>query len=234
VLCRSLPSARRVPLSRLDRVIHKYERVIFWGNCGPVTYSDKILNIDTHLATAKREFFVRTGDAQDRPPYWLDKEGAAAWLTEKEGRIVFARTKLTGHSGEGVVVCRAPDDLPDAKLYTAYIRKKAEYRIHVNTWSDNFFVQQKRKRNGASEEDYSALIRSYRHGWVYCSDNVDPVTTDMVHMAQRAVRNCGLDFGAVDLIVSKKDRPYVLEVNTAPALSAPSTKEFYVGQFNLL
>jgi D-alanine-D-alanine ligase-like ATP-grasp enzyme len=45
-----------------------------------------------------------------------------------------------------------------------------------------------------------------------------------------AVNTLGLDFGAVDLIVAKDGRVYVLEVNTAPGIEG-ITLEKYVKAF---
>ena len=79
------------------------------------------------------------------------------------------------------------------KLYVKYIKKKAEYRIHVFN-GKIIDIQQKRKRHEAIEINFQ--IRSHNNGWVL-----------------------GLDFGAVDIIWNEKQQQgYVLEVNTAPGL----------------
>lgn len=196
-------------------------------------YTSKVLNRGAALVADKRRFFETLEDSDMLPPFFWDKEDAASYLAESDKRIIMCRTLLRSHSGKGIVIARSPEELVDAPLYTAYIRKKAEYRIHVRRWDDEVLIQQKRKRNGTNPEDYSPLIRSYHHGWVYCSDHVDHPGDDAVDMARRALIECGLDFGAVDLVISKGEssRPYVLEINSAPALSAPTTRDFYINGF---
>lgn len=232
-LRRSLSSCHRIKQERVSRLLNRYDHVICWGATEGIPYSSKVLNHDVSTAVDKLKFF-RTVQPQYLPPWTEDKETAQDWLDQDEHKIVVCRTKLRAHSGDGIVIARRSDEVVDAPLYTAYIRKKAEYRIHVARWHTDFLVQQKRKRAGISPEDYSPLIRSFHHGWVFCTDNVDPLPDGATLAARTAVAQCGLDFGAVDIVVGKDDNVYVLEVNSAPAISSPSTREFYLDSFGRL
>lgn len=148
------------------------------------------------------------------------------------GDVVLARTVLNGHSGEGIVIIDDVDDLIDAPLYTVYKKKRNEYRVHVFL-DEVIDVVEKRRREGVEKDDEQSKIRSHRHGWVFCRENVT-LTPALELIAKQAVKALELDFGAVDIIYNaKEDKYYVLEVNTAPALSG-TTLEKYVEAFNSL
>lgn len=139
------------------------------------------------------------------------------------------RTKLNGHSGAGIVLAAREEDVPEnCPLYVKYIKKVAEYRVHV-AFGKVIDVQHKRKRvDYVGDVDYA--VRNHHTGWVYCRDGVDSNAT-LEHQAITACSLLGLDFGAVDIIYNKhKDAYYVLEVNTAPGLEG-TTVEKYANAF---
>ena len=78
-------------------------------------------------------------------------------------------------------------------------------------------------------ENYCPWIRNYEHGHTFRSPLVR-LNVYQEAMAVAAVKAHGLDFGAVDLIVGDDGHTYVLEVNTAPALS-PRSAGAMVGAF---
>ena len=63
-------------------------------------------------------------------PEWTESRHVACeWVNA--GHKVFCRTKLTGNSGEGIVIAENPEEVVEARLYTKWSRIKNEYRIHV-------------------------------------------------------------------------------------------------------
>jgi D-alanine-D-alanine ligase-like ATP-grasp enzyme len=63
-------------------------------------------------------------------------------------------------------------------------------------------------------------VRSHDNGYRYICDPDNPPTQRTLDNAVAAVGALGLDFGGVDIAwVEKGDKPYVLEVNTAPGLT---------------
>jgi D-alanine-D-alanine ligase-like ATP-grasp enzyme len=68
---------------------------------------------------------------------------------------------------------------------------------------------------------------------VFCENNItfpsDDLKTEIEKEAVKAVTCLGLDFGAVDLIVSKGDnlRVFILEVNTRPGIESTRLRESY-------
>lgn len=164
-----------------------------------------------------------------RIPKWTTStEQAVLWCADD--KEVFARTKLDGHSGAGIVPCLeryGTAMFPHAPLYVMYKKKRHEYRVHVFK-NDVIDVTQKKKRKEAEHLD--TKIRNHKNGWVYCRENVQE-PTGLRTLALNAIRAADLTFGAVDIIWNEKeDKCYVLEINTAPGLVG-TTLDKYVDSF---
>jgi hypothetical protein len=165
------------------------------------------------------------------PSFTSDYHEAYSSLDSGECSKVMCRTLLRSSGGRGIVVARSPTELVDAPLYTRYIPKLHEFRVHVihnvpkliqlkiqlspNSLSDRGIV--------VPSNSTSNLIRNLDNGWVYTSAirGIDASLLRKVEsIALSAVSVLQLHFSAVDVIVSKSNGlPYVLEVNTAPGLS---------------
>jgi glutathione synthase/RimK-type ligase-like ATP-grasp enzyme len=156
-----------------------------------------------------------------RTPEWTtNQEVAQAWLDD--GDEVVIRTVLNGHSGRGIVLaseegmCRAP-------LYTKYVKKKHEYRVHV---VGDRVVDIQQKRKSTAVEDVNYKIRSHDNGFVFCRENIDD-NPDVCAQAVAALQATSLDFGAVDVIWNEKRREaYVLEINTAPGMEGATVNNY--------
>lgn len=160
-----------------------------------------------------------------------DQDVADSWL--EDGATVFARTTVSGHSGEGIVVVKEGRNVPNAPLYTKYKKKANEYRVHV--FNDvEIAIQEKKRANDHEFEGDAALIRSHHHGWRFCRENLSILTHDneeklerLQDLAINAIRALGLDFGAVDIIYNSRDDAfYVLEVNTAVGLEGQTLTDY--------
>jgi len=136
------------------------------------------------------------------------------------GFPVVCRTKLRGHSGDGIVIANNADELVDAPLYTKYIKKKDEYRVHVARHEDDFdvfFIQRKARKLDVEEPNW--LVRNLDGGFVFVEAQRVDVPDDVIEQAQRAIKALGLDFGGVDVIWNEREqKAYVLEINTACGL----------------
>lgn len=157
-------------------------------------------------------------------PFTTSRAVATEWANN--GDVVYARTTLNGHSGEGIVVCDARN-MVDAPLYTKGITgQRREWRVHVFNGSITH-VQVKRRRNGYQDDpNYREDVRNHSTGWIYATENINP-SQAVLRNAVDAVAALGLDFGAVD-VISRRDEAWVLEVNTAPGLQADTTMEAFV------
>lgn len=176
------------------------------------------------------------------PEFTTDNNIANNW-----GCKLFGRKKLQGHSGEGIIIFDPDKPLegggypvpyhvsafrgesPVCPLYVKYIKKKAEYRVHVFQ-GRVIDIQMKRKRRGVENEEVDYQVRNHKNGWVYCRDDIHP-NESVISNSIRAVDCLGLDFGAVDVIWNEHhQKAYVLEVNCAPGLEG-QTLTNYVDAF---
>ncbi len=160
-------------------------------------------------------------DSGPRLPEWTEnKEIAQGWL---EKSCIIVRTLLTASEGRGIIKVEKgnTEPLPQAPLYVKYIPKDAEYRVHIFN-GEVIDVQRKVKDPGRDVQDWS--VRSHRNGFIFTrrgssGPHTDTIPGDCLVQAKSAMAVSGLEFGAVDVIWSKKrDKAYVLEINTAPGL----------------
>lgn len=164
------------------------------------------------------------------PDFTESREEASKWLAE--GFDVCVRHKLSGHSGDGleIVGIEGDNEVPDAPLYTKYIPKKHEYRVHV-AFGEVIFVQRKARKLEIPDENVNWKVRNLAGGFIYANEDV-AIGGEAYASAVAAVEALGLDFGAVDIIYNeKRAKYYILEVNTAPGLTG-STLNAYVEAFN--
>lgn len=195
----------------------------------PIVF-DKIINTSLAVSHAVNKLVALhnlSGAGVQIPEYVTTKQGAHIAMYH-DGIAMVCRTKLTGHSGEGIVIANTMDELVDAPLYTQYIKKKEEYRLHV-MHNEVFFVQRKARKMDVPNEDVNWQVRNLAGGFIYANQNVD-VPEEAKKQAIMAVEALGLDFGAVDIILGVDHKYYVLEVNTACGL-AGTTLDKYVEQF---
>jgi glutathione synthase/RimK-type ligase-like ATP-grasp enzyme len=207
------------------------EIVINWGSSQAPEFSlagVTLLNQPAAVGAAsnKLKAFEKFKEAQIPTPEWTtDKAVAASW-----DHTLFARTKLTGHSGEGIVVCPKGEDIVDAPLYTYYIFKEREYRVHVVREA---VIDVQRKIKDPQRVPTSWKIRSHENGFIFARNGVDSdEKRDKIAVA--AIKALGLDFGAVDMIADNFGNYYVLEVNTAPGLEGQTVDNYAYGFRNCL
>ncbi len=185
-------------------------------------------------ASNKLKFFqAMSRDNHRNPPrcvpWTASKPTAAAWL--ENGDKVVARTVLTGHSGKGIIIYNKPEPIQEAPLYTKYIPKKEEYRVHF--FSGKIIDVQKKvlkkldiAGNPVDPKKINWLVRNLDNGFVYARDNV-VAPKDVTNQAKLLIQCTSLDFGAIDIIFCERDeRAYVLEVNTAPGLAGSTVQSY--------
>lgn len=207
------------------------QRTINWGSSGIGRDLADVINHPDAIAKAVNKleaFDCMVTEPISIPRYTTGKWMAEEWIKDLKWAIV-CRTKLNGHSGEGIVIAETVDQLVDAPLYVQYIKKQEEYRLHV-MHGEVFFVQRKARKLEVKDEEVNWKVRNLNGGFIYANQDVD-VAQAAKDEAVKAIIALGLDFGAVDIIWNKKDNKYyVLEVNTACGL-AGTTLDKYVEQF---
>lgn len=162
-----------------------------------------------------------------RVPTWTTNRIQAEIWVEK-GKDVMARTLLNSSCGKGIVFCTR-NNVPEAPLYTLYIKKAREFRVHY--FKGQFIhLQEKKLKEGGTH----SKIRNHDNGYVFCTLELGEIPPDVYLQAQEAARRITpRGFGAVDIIYNElQGSAYVLEVNSAPGLEG-KTLEVYIEQVKL-
>lgn len=182
--------------------------------------SNKLMFFNTMNAVGLSDYCV---------PWTTDMATARSWL--ESGRMMVVRKILNGHSGNGIVLCKPepPFELPEARLYTQYVKKKYEYRVHMFRGLPNHTIwQQKKALRNAENVNYQ--IRNHDNGWVFTRRDLiipDIVRSRMEEFRTQFFERCSVDFAAVDVIYNDHtNRTYVLEANTAPGLEGQTVKDY--------
>lgn len=153
------------------------------------------------------------------PEFTTDINVAQRWVNE--GGTVMERHDLRANSGVGIRIVNQDDDnveshLTRAPLYTKFVPKTAEFRVHVFQGRVIDYCEKKKVTTDRRPENFNRYVCSTEVGWVFVRNGIREIQS-VKDVAVRALQVLGLDFGAVDVIFYG-DVPYVLEVNTAPGL----------------
>lgn len=173
-------------------------------------------------ASNKLSFFKAAKEAGvSIPDFWTNTEDIP-----NDAFPIMCRTTLTGHSGHGIVIADTRNDLVRAPLYTRYVKKKHEYRVHVlrhpNGEMRAIFTQRKAKKHDVEGHH---KIRNLENGYVYIVDDLPPQC--VTEQAFKALEATELAFGAVDVIYNEhQNKAYILEVNTAPGLEERTAEAY--------
>lgn len=206
--------------------------VINWGATqlpNEVGDAGRIFNQPNAVAAVvnKRKFFDDHGDTGYLPAHTTSKAEAAAWFV-RDNSVVVERHVLNGHSGAGMRLVKNALDLQDAPLYTKYIPKRDEFRVHL--FDGEVIDVQQKKLKLDHQGPVNHQIRNLEGGYIYAREDIQ-VPQCVLDAAKAIFDRTGLDFGAVDVIYNAyADRAYVLEINTAPGLTG-TTLDLYVAAF---
>lgn len=146
-------------------------------------------------------------------PFTTSEDVAREWL--QAGKTVIARQLLSSSNGKGIVVIDDAAGFVSAPVYTQYIPKKHEYRVHI--FRDNVVdVLEKRKKKGFVGS--GTKIRNTTYGYVFCRQQVE-VPPGLVELALAARKVNNSDFCGVDIGYNVKNNClFVIEVNSAPGM----------------
>lgn len=193
----------------------------------------KILNNPqaVEIASNKLKTFFYLKDVPDIniPEFTAELSVAQNWT---ENNLVVIRNILNGNSGKGIEIVDNLFDVTYAPLYTKYIPKKDEYRVHV--FRDTIIdLQRKARSSEIEDEDVNWQIRNHANGFIFMREGVE-LPDSAKEMCIKAIKVVGLDFGAIDLIWNEKENKYyILEINTAMGLEG-TTLEKYKDIFNIV
>jgi hypothetical protein len=225
---------KRVLLRNQNAQRHAGKTILNWGNSTyPLIPNANYINPPEQIANATNKlsaFRIMENSAIDvRIPDWTtDINVAHDW--KENGHAVVERHKLQGHSADGLRLVGINDELQRAPLYTKYVKKTDEYRVHVMNGTA-FHVQRKARRMDVPDDQVNWQVRNHDNGFIYQINLDKPVPQDVITQAKNAISALGLDFGAVDVIFNNHhNQATVLEVNTACGLEG-TTLEKYIQAF---
>lgn len=231
--------AEALDIRRIKREGSRYvgrpdKTVINWGCGGELPANvrgSSIINRPEAVARVSNKllFFqiCQAGGAPRIPEFTTSAATVRDWLAG--GAKVVARTVLQGHSGAGIVILEgAGVDIPAAPLYTKYVPKKEEWRLHV--FKDGTELRIMDMQRKIRDPDFDGVpdwnVRSHHNGFIFARQ-VAPPNPDVLHQAIKALEVSGLDFGAVDVLWNQQSgQAFVLEINTAPGLTGQTVTNY--------
>jgi len=171
-------------------------------------------------AVNKIEFFNTVNGRPWALDFTTNKGEALAWIEDEDCKVI-ARATATGSGGEGIKVIRTIDDWKDMDkyvLFTKYVPKKCEYRIHVFD-GKVIYISRKVMPNGKTPEGDNWEVRSHDNGFIFQREEQANVPQACIDAAIQAVSDCGLLFAGADVIWNaKRNKAYVCELNSAPGI----------------
>lgn len=175
------------------------------------------------------------------PPFYTDRT-AANYACLVDGKTIVSRTVDRGSSGAGIQVltpeqARAGQGLPNAGLYVEAIDKGREYRVHIGISQDSqaWVIDVTRKVRRPDAEGERGFVWNHDNDFMFVREGVNrqSIPQHMLMQAVWAIRALGLTFGAVDIVVPRRGRRsirdmdcYVLEVNTAPGMEGTTVERY--------
>ena len=146
--------------------------------------------------------------------------------------------RTTYHQGgSGFNICRDLDDLEQdfnsdsgSSHWLELINVHKEWRVHI--FKGEVIGVSRKTDEGVEDRIRNKYTRNHSNGWRFIKCDVGLVQDRLKEIALQAVNMLGLDFGAVDIILSDGTEStsetggrkyYVLEVNSAPSVEKGST-----------
>lgn len=201
--------------------------IINWGSSHlPDCLDDSaILNRpeDVELCSNKIKFFTYMNEFNNIniPEFTVHREEACKWLLN--GETVVCRHLVTSHSGRGIEIVSPLFNLPTVPLYTKYIKKKKEYRVHIFK-EEIFDFQMKAVAHGVKDINYK--VQTHDNGFIFIREGIT-LPEVVEEQALRANYLSDLDFCAVDLLWNEhENKAYVIEINTAPGLIGTTLENY--------
>jgi glutathione synthase/RimK-type ligase-like ATP-grasp enzyme len=218
-LCQA-PGFKRL---RTGKFFKKGDVIVNWGTSKQAPVMGPVLNDPQAVLKAANKFFTFSALAGENVAcvqWTANKAVAKEWLDS--GCIVVVRKTLTGHSGAGIIIVEKGQELEEAPLYTKYLFKVREFRVHATPTA---VIDTQMKVRDPAVVPKSWKVRSHDNGFIFQRKNITP-SEKRDALAIQAVKVLGLHFGAVDIVEDKKGNFYVLEINTAPGLEGQTVAAY--------
>lgn len=166
----------------------------------------------------KLRFFQKVSEECRCVPWTTDINVARQW---NEKSTVVVRQSLISQGGRDILLVPPGGQVPEAPLYTRYIHKDSEYRVHI---IDGEVIDTQKKIRDKDREPRNWKIRSHNNGFIFVRSGFSP-EPDIITQSRLAFAKSGLDFGAFDVVV-RDNVAYVLECNSAPGLEGQTVENY--------
>lgn len=223
--------ARAIPARLLRRAGSRWrgtrrDIMINWGSQRvPNLGQGRTVNDPQAVARAANKiaaFRAMQGGRVRTPEWTTDHNIAQQWA--RDGHTVIVRNLVSSFEGRGIEIVQPRGQVPRAPLYTKYVKKRHEYRVHVMNGEIIDYAEKLKRRGGEH-----SLVRNTANGYIFARTGVT-LPADVRVQALGAVRSIGLDFGAVDVVYNeRRAEAYVLEVNTAPGIENSTLRSYVAG-----
>lgn len=172
--------------------------------------------------------------------FTTDQAVAGSWFNA--GEVVFGRKLLSSYEGKGIIVFDPKKALEselfkkeilECKVFTKYIPKKQEFRVHVFKGMVVSILEKRKKKGFEGESD--PKIRNTKNGYIFCQygpnggplEISEDVRKRIELLALDARKVCGSDFVGVDIGYNqKKDNIFIIEVNSAPGIEGSNVQKY--------
>ena len=226
----NIRAIHRPPVGQCDLLIR-------WGNSATFISCEYVINSSGAVANAARK---------DKALWLMAREGVKVpdFLRIEEDTTVeslaacipgFLRSRYH-QGGDGLKfvptlnACEVAMKKDEYTYIVKEINKIQEWRVHVGSFMGAELLYVQRKLRQASAEP--SKVWNYDNGWTFNTRAPSSLASYLIiDEAKRAVEALGLDFGAVDLLVDAEGTAWVIEVNTAPALTIPTSQGSYIKFF---
>lgn len=213
----NIPARRHPPNTRVDVLIR-------YGNAERIRFAPRF-TINTREAilgnaNKLRSLQIMSEAGVSVPPFGITTHGLSYPIVGRS---------LSHFGGRDIRFYDAPEEVAmwPSDFYVQFIPKQREYRVHVAfgqiiKYNKKVYtegrVQRRDPRIWNARNGYRFVRTPYRRRFESAVD---------------AVQSLGLDFGAVDMILSTDNTMYVLEINTAPGNKGSSlTVQAYADALN--
>lgn len=202
---------------------HKPENILInWGNgnCpyptayNPASAINKVID--------KVQFFKTLEGTGLIPPVAFTTADAKANLSFP----IVCRTLTSESDGAGIVIADKPTELVPAPLYTQYVDKTSEYRIHMGRNQQGEIIVICRQKKYLSDD-----FKGDKRIWTGKETKLSYIETALapvIAVARAAFEKFPeLTFGAFDIVYNNStESAYVLEINSAPMMNSDTVKAY--------
>lgn len=209
---------------------------INWGSLRAIpSKAENVLNFSIINAAKKVRAFGLFDEHSIPCPEWSESYSQLNTSLPPYRTIFARRDGLSGGAGIEIITPEARkserlhkklDELGGFDFFVGKISYQREFRLHV--WRGKVIIEQVKYLPPGCENP----IHNHTNGCKFSTQSIDKFLTvesknELYALCARATLALGLDFGAVDIIQSQKDKFYVLEINTAPGIRTDYVENAY-------